>query len=111
MWLQERFDGSGTGNFDLDAIAFATVGQVLDATAGKPDPKDGLVHRSLAQRRADALEEMALAYGPGDQAPQDQAPQDQAPEDRHQKTRHQKTPSQAQSQMAGVEVERPSRQL
>ncbi len=71
LWMQARLDGSGTGNFDLDAIAFATVGQALDAVAGNPDPKQALVHRSLAQRRADALEEMALAYGPQDTASDD----------------------------------------
>ncbi len=64
LWIQQRLDGSGTGRFDLDAIAFATVAVTLDSVAGQPDPKHSLNQRSLAQRRADALAEMALAYGP-----------------------------------------------
>lgn len=67
VWLQRRLDGSGAGRVDLDPIAFATFEEGLDASAGKPDPPDALVQRSLAQRRADGLVEMALAYGPQDE--------------------------------------------
>lgn len=66
VWLQKRLDGSGTGRFDLDPVAFATVEQALHASAGKPDPHDALLQRTPAQRRADGLEEMTLAYGPQD---------------------------------------------
>jgi hypothetical protein len=64
VWVQQRLDGSGTGRFDLDPVATATLVQALDSMAGKPDPHDAPVQRTLAQRRADALEEMALPYGP-----------------------------------------------
>ena len=64
VWLNRRLDGSGTGRFDLDPVAFSTVEEALDASAGKPDPQDGLVQRSLAQRRADGFQDMAMAYGP-----------------------------------------------
>lgn len=71
VWAQQRLDGSGTGHFDLDAHAFGTVMTALDAAAGKPDPRQALVQRTLPQRRADALVEMAMTYGPQDNHDQD----------------------------------------
>lgn len=63
---QPRLDGSGTGRFDLDAAGFATVMTGLDAMAAKPDAHNAPVQRTLRERRADALVEMSMGYGPED---------------------------------------------
>ncbi len=79
VWAQQRLDGSGTGLFDLDAHAFGTVMTALDGAAGKPDPRHALIQRTLPQRRADALAEMAMTYGPNDNPEQDDTGQDESP--------------------------------
>ena len=51
--IQRRFDGSGRGSFDLDAIGMDIVESALDTP---PDPTSSVAPcRSLKQRRADKL--------------------------------------------------------
>ncbi len=58
--MQPDFEGGGTLNGYLDASGFGTV---WDALETGPDPVDSLVApRSLAQRRADALVDMAAEH-------------------------------------------------
>ncbi len=57
---QRAFDGSGKGNFGLDAEGMDIL---EDALFTKPDPADGPVpQRTKAQRQADALVDMAADF-------------------------------------------------
>ncbi len=57
---QRAFDGSGKGNFGLDAEG---MDMLEDALFTKPDPADGPVpQRTKAQRQADALVDMAADF-------------------------------------------------
>ena len=60
--IQRRFDGSGRGSFDLDAIGMDIVESALDTP---PDPTNSVAPcRSLKQRRADKL--VSLLSGESD---------------------------------------------
>ena len=59
LHLSQRLFGGGTIIGDLSPAAFATVAAALDAHLQDPDPIDAPHRRTLAERRADALDDMA----------------------------------------------------
>lgn len=80
LTIQRGFDGSGKGHFNLDAIATELLEQALDT----PDSCSSVAQiRSLRQRRADALLDMAanaLSCG-GDRSTNDRPAHDSAEDD------------------------------
>ena len=57
--LSQQLFGGGTVLADLSPASFATVAAALDAHLQDPDPADAPHRRTLAERRADALDDMA----------------------------------------------------
>ena len=67
--IQRRFDGSGRGSFDFDAVGMEIFEQALDTP---PDPVDSVAPcRSLKQRRADKLISLLAADERSDHADSD----------------------------------------
>lgn len=60
LYLTERLFGGGDILGSLAPVAFETVAASLEAFTQDPDPSDAPYQRSLAERRADALEDLAL---------------------------------------------------
>ncbi len=61
LWMQHRFDGGADLRGSLDAATTVALRDALDAFDTGPDPVDGPAPRSLAERRADALGDVADA--------------------------------------------------
>lgn len=57
--MTQSLFGNGRIDADLSPSAFITVAAALDAFCQDPDPSDAPHRRSLAERRADALDDMA----------------------------------------------------
>lgn len=57
--MTQSLFGNGHIDADLSPSAFVTVAAALDAFCQDPDPADAPHRRSLAERRADALDDMA----------------------------------------------------
>jgi hypothetical protein len=59
LWFAESLFGGGEIHGQLAPVAFATVRTAVDAFTQDPDPKDAPHRRSLSERRADALDDLA----------------------------------------------------
>jgi hypothetical protein len=59
LTLSARLFGGGEVHADLSPVAFANVATALDAWTDDPDPRDGPYQRTLSERRADALDDLA----------------------------------------------------
>ncbi len=59
LTFAERLFGGGQIHGDLAPVAFATVRAAVDAWTQDPDPADAPCVRTLSERRADALDDLA----------------------------------------------------
>lgn len=73
-YLTPRLFGGGRVDGELTPASFATVAAALDAYTQDPDPSDAPYRRTLAERRADALDDLAdfgLSHGCDDECGDD----------------------------------------
>lgn len=84
LHLTQGLFGNGEIHGSLSPSAFLNVASAIEAYTQDPDPADAPHRRSLAERRADALDDLAhqsLAGGGADRIDDDDLPDDDFPDD------------------------------